>query len=344
MVRGLRGGLSTGSCAAAATAAACLLMEGARDFSRVQIVLPDGEKVGFGIHNLSLRAGEYRAYVFKDGGDDPDATHGLRIGAGVRPAQRYMLCGGPGVGKVTRPGLAVLPGNPAINPVPAEMIRSAVAQVTEQPVAVRIMVPRGKEIAAKTFNRRLGIVGGISILGSTGRVRPFSLSALRETVRLNVRQVLAAGWQEIVLVPGNIGRRFAMGRGYALDQIVQVGNEWGAALENLNRFGGCRTAMFGHPGKLLKLTAGDFDTHSQRSKSAVFVLAQKMISVLGHGPQKGAESVQEILDCLASRESKAVCSQLADDVLAAASQKAPGKVHLVRLIDLQGGELGHARR
>ncbi|MFO7817575.1 MAG: cobalt-precorrin-5B (C(1))-methyltransferase CbiD [Thermodesulfobacteriota bacterium] len=344
MARGLRNGLSTGTCAAAAAKAACLFMEGAEDIFRVQVTLPDGEKVRLGVHDLSLRAGEYRAYVFKDGGDDPDATHGMRIGAGVRPAQRFMLYGGPGVGTVTRPGLAVSPGNPAINPVPAEMIRKAVAQATKQSVAVRIIVPRGKEVAAKTFNRRLGIVGGISILGSTGRVRPFSLSALRETVRLNLRQALAAGWEEIVLVPGNIGRRFALSRGYNLDQIVQVGNDWGAALESLNRIGGCRTAMFGHPGKLLKLTAGDFDTHSKRSKSAVFVLAGKMVSVLGHGPQKGAGSVQEILDCLASEERKAVCNGLAEDVLEAVSEKAPGYVSLVRLIDLRGGELGYARR
>ncbi|MFP4658542.1 MAG: cobalt-precorrin-5B (C(1))-methyltransferase CbiD [Desulfonatronovibrionaceae bacterium] len=341
MAKGLKSGLSTGTCAAAAARAACLLMRGERDVSEVDVVLPGGERVWFTVHNPALRNGEFRAYVFKDGGDDPDATHGLRIGAGVSPSGVFRVEAGPGVGVVTRPGLAALPGGPAINPVPLEMIKREVARSYARPVRVRVIVPRGREIAAKTFNPRLGIVAGISILGTTGRVRPFSLSALRETVRLSLRQADAAGLERIVLVPGNMGRRFARAQGYAPQQVLEVGNEWGAALDCLAREVVLQADVCGHPGKLLKLCRGEFDTHSQRSKPALSV-AQKKMAKLGLSFWAQARTVQEILDRMQEEERWIVCCALARDVLEAVQAKGGGQICSVRLIDLQGKELGRA--
>ncbi len=344
MAKGLKAGHSTGTCAAAAVKAACLWMEGEEDIGRVAVDLPGGGSAQFRVYNLSRRNGEYRAYVFKNAGDDPDATHGLRIGAGVRPAEAFALVAGPGVGIVTRPGLAVSPGKAAINPVPADMIEQAANQATNGCVQVRILVPRGREVAARTFNPRLGIVGGISILGTTGRVRPFSLSAMRETVRLSLSQALAAGFPDIVLVPGNIGRRAAAKHGFDPQQIVEVGNEWAFALKSLPREGIARAVLLGHPGKILKLAGGDFNTHSSNSASALPVLAEKMYTVLGRLPGKEVRTVQGGLEELSDKESRAVFPLLAADVLMRVQGMSSGRVLEVNIVDLSGKELGRARK
>ncbi len=342
MAKGLKSGLSTGTCAAAAVRAACLLLSGEKDISRVDITLPGGDKVFLAVHDLSVRCGEYRAYVFKDGGDDPDETHGLRIGAGVRPASSFAISAGPGVGIVTRPGLAVPMGSPAVNPVPREMIKREVERAVDSPVHVRVLVPRGREIAARTFNPRLGIVAGISILGTTGRVRPFSLSALRETVRLNMCQAGAYGIGRIVLVPGNIGRRAASALGHAPEEIVEVGNEWGYALDILGREGPFQAELLGHPGKLLKLACGEFDTHSKRSASALPFLRERINASLGRSFTK-ARTVQAILEELDADEISLVLPELAGQILQAAQKRSGGLVRGVHLIDLGGKVLGSAR-
>ena len=188
---------------------------------------------------------------------------------------------------MTKPGLAIPPGEPAINPVPRRMIREAVREVTPRGVRVTISIPGGGELARKTFNPRIGIVGGLSILGTTGIVRPFSCSAIRETLRCTLNVAAAAGIRAPVFVPGHIGERAARAHFRVADeQIVEVGNEWGFVLDEALGRPFSALLILGHPGKLAKLTAGDWDTHSGRSGSALPVVAAHACKQFSGGPRR----------------------------------------------------------
>ena len=179
-----RTGFTTGTCAAAAAKAAALLLCGSEPSDRVEVPLPDGTRVTLPLAFARKDGNAAEAGITKDAGDDPDVTDGCLIVAsvawGIEPG--VTLLAGEGVGTVTKPGLSVPPGEPAINPVPRLMIRTAVAEVTDRPLQVTISIPRGRELADKTFNPRLGIEGGLSILGTSGIVRPFSCEALRDAL------------------------------------------------------------------------------------------------------------------------------------------------------------------
>ena len=182
---------------------------------------------------------------------------------------------GEGVGTVTKPGLQIPPGQPAINPVPRQMIAAAVREVTRRGVRVEIAIPGGSEIAAKTFNPRLGIEGGLSILGTTGIVRPYCTQALCDALKCALDVAAACGVTAPVLVPGNIGARAAR-RHFSLrdEQLIEVGNEWGFVLDLLPQHAFQAVLLLGHPGKLAKLAAGQWDTHSARSDQAARYLGR----------------------------------------------------------------------
>lgn len=225
MARRLRSGYTTGACAAAATKAAALLLAGQPQPASVEIPFPDGSRHGFAVHQGEARSRQAWASVLKDAGDDPDVTNGAEIKASVSflpegeiPADcvrleqtNIFLCGGAGVGRVTKPGLAVKPGEPAINPVPRRMILAAVLEVlgTEagKTVQVEISVPRGEELAEKTLNRRLGIVGGLSILGTTGIVHPVSAEAWTATIEASLSVAKEARLTEVVLSTGRTSEK-----------------------------------------------------------------------------------------------------------------------------------------
>ena len=177
---------------------------------------------------------------------------------------------GEGVGTVTKPGLAIPPGEAAINPVPRQMIRDSVREVTDRAVRVTVSIPDGEALAAKTFNPKLGVRGGLSILGTTGRVRPFSCPALQESLRCALQVALALGLKDLVFVPGHIGEKAAH-RHFVLrpEQVIEVSNEWGYMLGQAAREKVPRLLVLGHPGKLVKLAEGMWDTHSSRSGSAL---------------------------------------------------------------------------
>jgi len=231
MARRLRSGYTTGACAAAAAKAAVLSLLGDMP-DRVEIPFPDGSRHGFLLHGLeegeTLGARFCIASVIKDAGDDPDVTNGAEImatarflGAAETPSSscvlaedaRVIICGGEGVGRVTKPGLAVAVGEPAINPVPRRMIASAVAEALssggERRVQVTISVPGGRELAEKTLSSRLGIVGGLSILGTTGIVRPVSAEAWTATIEASLDVARAAGLSEVVLSTGRTSEKGA---------------------------------------------------------------------------------------------------------------------------------------
>ena len=227
---------------------------------------------------------------------------------------------GEGVGTVTKPGLAIPPGEPAINPVPRRMIAQAVREVTPRGVRVTIAVPGGAELAKKTFNPRIGVLGGLSILGTTGIVRPFSCSAMRESLRCALDVAAAAGIRAPVFVPGHIGERAARAQFRVADeQVVEVGNEWGFVLDEALRRPFTDLLILGHPGKLAKLTADDWDTHSARSGSALPIVARMHEEMLGR-PAPRATTVEGLFATLDAKEKK-----ILGDALAAAVKKAVGE-------------------
>lgn len=272
---GFRGGYTTGACAAAASKAAVLCMTRKKTISEVSIVLPDGEEVCFPVAFCEIFETGARAGICKDGGDDPDVTTGLVITATVKvhEGNDTTIVAGDGIGVVTLPGLSVPPGDPAINPVPRQMIRNAVCQVTGTPLHITISVPGGREIAQKTYNPHLGIKGGISIIGTTGYVRPYSVPALRESLRLSLDVAIASGVWKPVFVPGNIGRKAAqIHLKSEPHEIVEVSNEWGFMLDAAVTLPITGLCIVGHPGKLAKLAVGEWNTHSSRSSGVLDIL------------------------------------------------------------------------
>lgn len=268
--RPLREGWTTGTCATAAACAAVAAWRGLLT-DCVSVGLPDGTRAVLDVEGLDSGATWGEARVRKDAGDDPDATHGLLIRSRVELAEGggIRFRAGPGVGTVTKPGLQIPPGEAAINPAPRRQIEAALREQGVEHAVVTVSVPGGEEVAAKTFNPRLGVVGGISILGTSGRVRPFSHEAVEATVRASVSVALAGGLCEIVLTPGHVGFRAARHLWPAVERerVLEVSNAWGVAVDALREGGARRIVAVGHPGKLAKLAAGDWDTHSSRSKA-----------------------------------------------------------------------------
>ncbi len=288
----MRKGFTTGAAATAAAKAAAILLAGSqgpegrsrRLTGFVEIQLPDGKKICLKIQNPELRTRNSeliaRASVIKDAGDDPDVTNGMEIIAEVKKldhAGDIVIKGGEGVGVVTKPGLQIPVGEAAINPVPIEMIKKAVREVLpEGGILVEISVPRGREVAEKTFNQRLGIVGGISIIGTTGIVEPMSLEALEATIRCEID----VAWEEVrgassalFLAPGKIGEN-ALKRLFGDIRVVQMSNFVGFALEYAREKGIADIVIGGHPGKLAKIMMGYFDTHSGNSPQATGFVAE----------------------------------------------------------------------
>ncbi len=285
----LRTGWTTGTCAAAAAKAATTALHTGEIQEIVEIGLPSGQRVSFPVAECSLapqHAAE--AVVVKDAGDDPDVTHGARLTATVRwrGEPGIELDGGMGVGVVTKPGLGLEVGGPAINPVPRAMITQAVGEVvdlTQNGVQVVISVPDGERMARKTTNARLGIIGGISILGTTGIVRPFSTASWRASVEQAVAVLAAQGESTLVLCTGGRTEQGAMRLFPELPEVsfVEVGDFTGAALRRAVEHGLPRVVFVGMAGKLTKLAAGVLMTHYTRSKVSLSLLRDITLAVGG---------------------------------------------------------------
>ncbi|MBI4335440.1 MAG: cobalt-precorrin-5B (C(1))-methyltransferase, partial [Candidatus Omnitrophica bacterium] len=205
----MKRGYTTGSCAQAAAKAAALMLTKRKIAKEVEVKLPNGERVSFDILKPRISDGEVSCAVKKYSGDDPDVTNGALIEAKARWAKKggFKLLGGCGIGRVTKPGLQVEIGKPAINPIPRKYIEASVKEVTHRPAEITISVKGGRRLANKTFNPRLGIVGGISIIGTTGRVEPKSQEAFKASLVCSLDVAKAMKFKEIILVPGNIGER-----------------------------------------------------------------------------------------------------------------------------------------
>lgn len=339
-----RNGMTTGSCAAAAAAAAAQVLAGLPPPTEVTIDLPEGGTATLPIEACGGSPRQAHAAVRKDAGDDPDITDGVTVEVALRVADEGDVAfrAGNGVGRVTKPGLAISQNEPAINPVPRQMIIRAIRKNTAVPVEVTVSIPGGEALAARTFNPRLGIVGGLSILGTTGVVRPFSTQSVRETIRCSLNVAAAAGIGAIVLVPGNIGRKAAFRRFcLAEEQVVEVGNEWEFATEALKSYRFVALMVLGHPGKLAKLAAGDWDTHSARSRSAVpavrSFLPDDLASVAPESP-----TVEALFDALPENERRKAGDRVADAIRQALRVRLNCPAVAAALIDLKGEITGTA--
>ena len=292
----LRTGWTTGTCAAAAAKAAAAALSTGEIQDTVEIGLPAGQRVRFTVDTSTTDTTKATAVVVKDAGDDPDVTHGARLTATVRWRDEpgIELNGGEGVGVVTKPGLGLELGAPAINPVPRSMITQSVGEVvdlTRQGITVTIEVPDGERMARKTTNARLGIIGGISILGTTGIVRPFSTASWRASVEQAVSVAAAQGERAIVLCTGGRTEKGAMKLLEELPEVcfVEVGDFTGAALRRAVENHLARVVFAGMAGKLTKLAAGVLMTHYTRSKVSLDLL--KDITLKIGGPENLAEEI-----------------------------------------------------
>jgi cobalt-precorrin-5B (C1)-methyltransferase len=278
----LRSGYTTGACGAAASRGALLALIQQRSVADVVIRLPAGQAVGFVLHSCTFSASEGRASVIKDAGDDPDVTHLAEICSQVTWASEpgVVFRRGLGVGLVTKKGLPVPPGEPAINPAPRRLIAETIQEVlaecglTGWGVVVEISVPQGEELAKKTFNPRLGIVGGISILGTTGIVVPYSTAAWVASVTQEIDVAVAQGLTELVLTVGARGERLARQR-FALPEeaFVQIGPFFGAALRHCAKADVKKVTLAVMIGKLAKFAAGNESVHSSNSSQDFAFLA-----------------------------------------------------------------------
>ena len=300
----LRYGYTTGSCAAAASKAAAAMLLSGKEISYVELHTPKGINLRLEVLDISREDNAVSCAIQKDGGDDPDVTNGILIYAKVsrEPADeaQIIIDGGIGVGRVTKPGLEQPVGAAAINKVPRQMIRENLEAVCEQyhyhgKLSVVISIPSGVELAAKTFNPRLGIVGGISVLGTSGIVEPMSEQALIDTIRVEMRQKLANGMEYLLVVPGNYGIDFLdqYGHGLQLEDAVKCSNFVGEALDAAVEFGAKGVLLVGHIGKFVKLAGGIMNTHSHNADARMELLTV-------HAALLGApvELLQKMMECV----------------------------------------------
>ena len=294
----MRFGYTTGSCATAAAKAAAIGLFTGNIPDEVEIDTPASVKLRLKIHHRRLSADETACAVQKDAGDDPDVTNGCYVHAKVMRnfAQTIEIDGGEGVGRVTKPGLQVPVGHAAINPVPRRMIEGAVKEVIGNGCGLKIVisVPDGKALGEKTFNPKLGIIGGISIIGTTGIVRPMSEDAFKTSLLCGLDIAKGIGYETVVLVPGSLGERSTLNLfNIPKDQVIQISNFVGFMLTAAGQRNFKRIILAGHPGKLAKLLRGDFQTHSAVSKPANDILIDIIEQQVQNGGQESGVGGQK---------------------------------------------------
>ncbi len=307
----MRYGFTTGSCAAAAAkAAAYMLLTGTKK-EKIEIITPKGIPFPAVIEEITREETKVTCAVRKDGGDDPDVTTGALIFATVRIIDRtrektedqILIDGGDGIGRVTKRGLDQPVGAAAINRVPRAMIRREVSEVCAVTdyrggLHVMIFVPEGERLADKTFNPRLGIVGGISILGTTGIVEPMSSQAMLDTIRAELKMIRAQGNRAVAIAPGNYGQEYMRSKyQYDLDQSVKCSNFIGNTIDMAIEEGFTELLLTGHIGKLIKLSGGIMNTHSKEGDCRM-----ELMAAAGLEAGINADTARAILACVSTEE------------------------------------------
>lgn len=303
----MRYGFTTGSCAAAAAKAAAYVLLCGKEKREITIETPKGIPYTAKLLDVKRREKKVCCAVEKDGGDDPDITTGASIYAEVsfleETGEKIQIEGGTGVGIVTKPGLDQPIGYAAINRVPREMIQKEVGEVCRLAdyngsLKVVISVPEGEKLAAQTFNPRLGIVGGISILGTSGIVEPMSSQAIIETIRVELTQRKAEGYDYVAVSPGNYGLDFMKRTyGYDLDRSVKCSNFIGDTIDMAVELGFRRLLLTGHIGKLIKVAGGIMNTHSREADARMELLAAFALQ-----EHVNSETILEMMECVTTEE------------------------------------------
>ncbi|WP_330389794.1 cobalt-precorrin-5B (C(1))-methyltransferase CbiD [Cellulosilyticum sp. I15G10I2] len=297
-----RRGYTTGSCAAGAARAAAKILITQNKVETIEIDTPKGITLKLKVENVTIGEDYVTCAIQKDGGDDIDATHQAYIYATVKLNQlgELRIFGGTGVGVVTQKGLGLEVGGPAINKTPRDMILKEVAKILgdQQGADITIEVPDGEEIAKKTFNPRLGIVGGISIIGTTGIVEPMSDDGWKKSLSLELEMKKQQGINKVILVSGNHGERFAKEvLGLSPRYIVRTSNFIGYMLDEAKRIGYKDILLIGHLGKYVKLAAGIFNTHSHIADARSEILVANL-ALMG----APLEVLQKVSICLTTEE------------------------------------------
>lgn len=305
----LRKGFTTGSCGAAAAKAALYMLLTGSVKDEIEIITPGGAVFRTEVKDIFREGNRMRCAVVKDGGDDPDVTTGLHVTAEVLAEERtdgaleIQIEGGPGVGRVTLPGLDQPVGNAAINRVPRQMIEKELSEVAELldfrgRIRVILSVPGGEAAAERTFNPRLGIEGGISILGTTGIVEPMSTRAILDTIRVELNQRKALGDRIAAVSPGNYGLNFMKETyGYDLNRSVKCSNYVGDTVDMVREMDFRGMLLTGHIGKLIKVSGGIMNTHSKEGDARMELLAAGVIRAGG-----SMDTLRGILNCRVTEE------------------------------------------
>ena len=374
MAKALRGGYTTGACVAAGAKAAALYLQGRLTADAVEITALDGTRLMIPVKKIErledgqLTEGEtaIRAEIVKDAGDDPDITNGTSVfvsltmvagdnweqelkavpGRSVR-YENILFEAGEGIGHATKPGLSLSVGEPAINPGPRKLVYNSLLEVFgyPKPCKVRIDIPAGCELAKKTLNPVLGIEGGISVIGTTGVLRPMSEEAFKESLVPQIKVARAAGFNAQIFVPGKIGERIAASWGLPEEAMVQTSNFIGYMLEAAADIGLERILLFGHIGKLAKVAAGVFHTHNRVGDARLEVLAAYS-GAMGM-PREGMERIltavttEEALPVIAEYGLEGVYERIAARASYRAERLIFNKVRVgTVLVTLQGELLG----
>ena len=305
-----RKGYTTGSCATAAAKVAALMVLRQQVINQVSIVTPSGVTLRLNVEQPLICGQQASAAIRKDGGDDVDATHGMLIFAQVtlNDSGSISIVGGEGVGTVTRKGIGLPVGSSAINRTPLHTIEEAVREVIgpERGAEIVIFAPEGEERAQKTYNGRLGILGGISIIGTTGIVTPMSEESWKRSLALELEMKRAQGITSVILVPGNHGERFVQEQMQLNgDRVVTMSNFVGYMLQEAQRLGFHRVVLVGHLGKLIKVAAGIFHTHSHIADGRMETLVTRL-ALMG-APR---ELLQAVFECSTTEAAMELIEQL----------------------------------
>jgi cobalt-precorrin-5B (C1)-methyltransferase len=351
--RGLRTGFTTGACAAAAAKAAARCLVRNLRLTEIETTLPNRMKVTFALRRCELTNNAAVCSVIKDAGDDPDCTHGAELVAEVqlRAAPGIEVHGGSGVAIVTRPGLGLEVGSPSITAPPrrniAEMVEEELAGSTWSGAVVTISVPGGQEMARQTINARLGLIGGISILGTTGIVRPYSTAAFKASVIQAIDVAAERGLTELVLTTGGKSETYAMKLfpGLPEEAFIQMGDFVGTALKHCQRRRLKRAIIVGMIGKLSKMADGRMQTHAAGSEVNIELLAT-LAAQLGAtdtlcGEIRHAATARRVLE-LCSAENLAIGSLICHRVVENGMRHAGGDLEVQAwMVDFDGRPLGH---
>jgi cobalt-precorrin-5B (C1)-methyltransferase len=348
----LRTGFTTGACAAAAAKAATRTLVRGGPVTEIEATLPNRSRVTFALRRCELDGARAVASVIKDAGDDPDCTHGAELTATVelRPEPGVLIVGGAGVATVTKPGLGLEVGGPAVNPVPrrniTEMVEEELRDAGGRGAVVTISVPGGEEMARKTLNARLGLVGGISILGTSGIVQPYSTAAFKASVVQAIDVAASRGARTLVVTTGGKSETYAMKLFPALGEeaFIQMGDFVGIALRHCARRGVERTVIVGMIGKLSKMANGKMQTHAAGSEVNMELLAsfagEVGASVAVQAEIRAANTARHVLELCAREGLTGVADLICRRVVEHATRHAPGLIVEAVLVDFDGKLLG----